>query len=693
MLVTFLGVAALGLARAQHPPAWVLDAAPASGGGKCSSALDCNAEKCYDCSCGDNACACADGYAGPHCEVAFCSNRTHGCSGHGECQQTLHDVKCVCDKYFSGPHCEVAQCQLDCKHGGAPNKGCTACEGCKGAWSGKLCQVWDQSVPHSQLMTQLGEIVKASQKMLDEQAKLNPICKQGRECVGWGVDGITGKPTPFPVVWLSYDPSRADKKFNGMSEPLEVIANHVVDPVWASVDEAQSFARVEEFVQHVNSAYQGATPAPKGTSGIYSRGFSSVFQEYFQKADDRALSVVRASQSYISMNLPVDPTTHTRQYHFDRHADEFINALPATYESENDKAQFRKFIENWGTSFATSATLGGRVEQYSSWKTWLTDSRMGGFDKPKLAHNAKIDFYAKTGLPGSSGAEHDPGYGGSSVTVEALNCQGGDPSVSCTSNFEKWAATLKDAPILLDYELAPISDLVSDPEVKKSLEAAVREYVAEQKASWAKLNKCPPTCNGAGSCDGSSCACKYNGRVGRMCSGCAPMSVRGTFTDIYGKTHSGTSTLSCNGKMEAVWSGGVTCQTVELFKEITCNTQARAICARTSAGNLIARVEEDACSYEDYKFEEKDASFRRRLLSSRHGTGRRLLNMRGSVGEALHKKGKPGCFGSWKEQSSPSSSVTGSSAHASFSSDKRSGCTSSKKKFKECKVTAVCEFV
>ena len=80
----------------------------------------------------------------------------------------------------------------------------------------------------------------------------------------------------------------------------------------------------------------------------------------------------------------------------------------------------------------------------------------------------------------------------------------------------------------MDYELAPISDLVADPDVKKALEAAVIDYVAEQKALWTSLNKCPPGCSNAGTCtknQQSSCTCTYTGRVGRMCSGCAPMQV------------------------------------------------------------------------------------------------------------------------------------------------------------------------
>ena len=79
---------------------------------------------------------------------------------------------------------------------------------------------------------------------------------------------------------------------------------------------------------------------------------------------------------------------------------------------------------------------------------------------------------------------------------------GGNSATSCEANFGAWQATIPDAPVLLDYELAPISDLVADPDVKASLEAAVVEYVKEQRAKWATANKCPVNCGKqAGSCD------------------------------------------------------------------------------------------------------------------------------------------------------------------------------------------------
>ena len=214
-----------------------------------------------------------------------------------------------------------------------------------------------------------------------------------------------------------------------------------------------------------------------------------------------------------------------------------------------------------------------------------------------LAKNAAIDFYKTTGLPGSAGGAHDSGYS-AETSLQPLHCEGGDPTVSCQSNFPKWAASLKEAPILLDFELAPISDLVEDPGTKKALESAVQDYVTERKAAWAALSKCPHTCGGVGSCGsgGSVCSCTRPGRVGRMCSGCAPVSVKGTFVDILGQEHSGVATVACNGQFVAAWSGSAKCTVFGDSTGGTCPGAAYAYCARTSDGSLQTKLEQKQCT-------------------------------------------------------------------------------------------------
>ena len=193
-MITLLLLGASLLASAAPPP---------SGGGACQGVLECNGRLCNDCTCVNKQCKCGSGYAGPHCNVPFCNNRTDGCNGHGDCVSSLHNITCDCDYGYAGGHCETKTCTLQCQHGGTPYADCSKCDGCKGAWGGKLCDVWNGDVPQKELMAKLDQIANASQKMLDSQRQFNPICRQGHECVGWGVDGATGRPTSFPIVYLS----------------------------------------------------------------------------------------------------------------------------------------------------------------------------------------------------------------------------------------------------------------------------------------------------------------------------------------------------------------------------------------------------------------------------------------------------------------------------------------------------------
>ena len=673
-----------------------------NSGGSCSSALDCNARACYSCTCTSKQCQCGSGFSGEHCETAFCTDRNHGCSGHGECQMSLYNITCECDRGYIGGHCETKTCDLDCKHGGTPYADCSRCDGCKGDWGGKLCDKWQGKLPQKVLMDKLSRIANESQKMLDNQRKFNPICKQGHECVGWGVDGFTGRPTAFPIVYLSYDPTRSDKRFNGMNEPVEVVANHIVSPVWAGVDGGNAFPRIEDFVHHVNTQYHGASPAPKGTNGIYSSDFAQAFNTYFQKRDDRALSVVRASRSYITMSLPVDPVTHTRQYNIDRHANDFINSLPPAYETEDHKTQFRYFIEKYGTSFVTSAALGGLVEHYSSWKTWLTDARLGGFTASMLVRNAQLDFGSKTGLPGPSG-NHDPGYVRNTVR-EPLFCLGGDPTVSCEKDFQKWANTIPDSLVLLNFELAPISDLVSDPDVKEALDQAVKEYIKEQQAEWDAVNKCPVNCggDGAGSCTAgqeSSCKCKYSGLVGRQCSGCAPMTVKATYTNIEGYDFSNTGTVDCSGKSQIIWEGPGYCRCgLAGAANRNCHGSTTVGCSREPNGNLVAHLKQDSCqapcpkNFEDEESQDKDTvtntEFERRLLSGRL---RGLAD--GSKGTCTPEFIACSKFKAVGGNTGSKVSSSKASATADSKNDKGSGqCITSGGKTGICTVTATCEF-
>ena len=370
--------------------------------------------------------------------------------------------------------------------------------------------------------------------------------------------------------------------------------------------------------------------------------------------------------------------------------------------------------------------MGGRVEQYSSWKTWITEAGVGDFTNSMLVRNAQIDFTKTTGITGPT-STHDEGYNKDTVVVEPMHCKGGDPTVSCQANFQQWGKTVDtSSPILLDYDLAPISDLVTDPNVKLALEAAIKDYYLEQQLVWENLNKCPPSCFNQGKCDSKldaiECTCPYNGIVGRMCSGCAPVMVRATFTDIDGHKESNTASVPCSSSNTnnmndkralnrtqasnhnvarklltarlhssntVVYTGTGKCTGAKTINRyvgtdmLQCEGGVTVQCSRNEVGNLVAEVTQAQC-YEK--------------LTCQTGRGRGC--------PPRNKKWPAGTFacGGFKAASKSPSKVVVDVNSATAKAQMKKGksiweiqdppsCAVNGKAKKPCKVSGLCEFV
>ena len=113
--------------------------------------------------------------------------------------------------------------------------------------------------------------------------------------------------------------------------------------------------------------------------------------------------------------------------------------------------------------------------------------------------------------------------------------------------------------------------------------------------------------------------------IGRMCTGCAPMSVKATFTDLSGKESSAVGTVKCDGEPVTVWQGTAPCH-VGAYDYRVCSAGARAMCSRSGNGNLIATIKQEDCEAPcpphalKSSWEDEEAPFLRvdrRLLSRR----------------------------------------------------------------------------
>ena len=120
-------------------------------------------------------------------------------------------------------------------------------------------------------------------------------------------------------------------------------------------------------------------------------------------------------------------------------------------------------------------------------------------------------------------------WGGSTRELPVVDC-----TVSSAAMAAWKASVVTGTTVPLEWEFAPISDVISNPVIKKNVVASINVYIKEQQDAWAKLDKCPPTvdnksCSGRGTCSypATKCTCTSvpanpgcKAAKGRMCSIC-----------------------------------------------------------------------------------------------------------------------------------------------------------------------------
>ena len=301
----------------------------------CIGPGDCNDHNCADCSCVNGQCNCVGGWSGPSCTTPFCNNSSE-CSNHGSCQQTLHNVSCDCDTGFSGPRCSISNssCSLVCRHGGTPNEDCTSCENCLGAWGGRLCDQYDHSVPVDKLLAAMQANYVAGQQSLNATLPQHPLCIDGQECVGWGVDIFDGRVAEATVLELSVDPADESKKWHGFLAPQQVTFRPFANPQ-STFSGGGVFPLPADFQAYVESIVGPGD----GLRGIYSSSWMEIFQSYFNSSADNALSVVQAQIGLFEMEI-----TPEADNKLEKHFVNIVQGLPANYATANERALWNRFF-------------------------------------------------------------------------------------------------------------------------------------------------------------------------------------------------------------------------------------------------------------------------------------------------------------------------------------------------------------
>lgn len=442
-----------------------------------------------------------------------CSTRSD-CSDHGDCINN----HCKCDPNWIGDRCtDKTQCTTPCQHGGYPSDDCTRCLGCRGGWTGQYCSQWDSSVPPAQLVSELQGYANDSIAYLKSIDFVRPL--PGK--IGVGVDITTGQ-FRLPVVKLTYtDPSKTWTNSQGVTfrEPVE--ASFVSMPTGIYQPQLQSmvFTSMSQFVDHM---YSWSQDMRSGIGGLFSHSsdLNAVYNRYFTGND--LLTVTQQYYPLFKLVLPDDPNTNAPNYQLDVHAQRALDALPPDYSTDASKQAYRTFVENWGTSFTTTAILGGIAELQTYFSSSLLADPVSPLNKPytvdQLAQQANLDFARNTGGNGRP----DQGYM-NNRKLGTTDCFGGDPTKCGADKLSDWSKTIEQDPVAIMYILNDNGALIKDPAKRSGIQQAIHAYVAEMEDKI-KNHKTCPICTPYGTCTPPSdtCTCTSSRITGRTCDRCIP---------------------------------------------------------------------------------------------------------------------------------------------------------------------------
>ncbi|XP_010601936.1 complement component C8 alpha chain [Fukomys damarensis] len=209
--------------------------------------------------------------------------------------------------------------------------------------------------------------------------------------------------------------------------------------------------------------------------------------------------------------------------------------LPEQYEY----SMYSKFIEDYGTHYITSGSMGGTYEyilvldraKMESLGVTSEDTKkcLGGALGFEFGDNKKIEGrlsgeFCKNSGPGKMGEEAKNAMGVEDVIVRV---RGGSSGVaegltqnSSTNAYRSWGRSLKYNPVVIDFEVQPIhevllhTDLGSLETKRWNLRRALDQYLIE-------FNPCrcgPCFNNGVPILEGTSCRCQCGqGRQGPAC--------------------------------------------------------------------------------------------------------------------------------------------------------------------------------
>jgi hypothetical protein len=159
---------------------------------------------------------------------------------------------------------------------------------------------------------------------------------------------------------------------------------------------------------------------------------------------------------------------------FDAYALGLVNNLPA-YTNETE-AQYRDVIQQLGTHYLSSMTLGGKVSSL----TRVDTTKMNVSSEADLTQQVRIAFNYHLAAAGSiAKAKFEESLVGefNDASKTMFRYIGGHPELYRLDESEEWATTVIDNPVVIEYQLELISSLVTNVDKRRDLQLAIEDYI------------------------------------------------------------------------------------------------------------------------------------------------------------------------------------------------------------------------
>ena len=323
-------------------------------------------------------------------------------------------------------------------------------------------------------------------------------CLPGLDAMGTGYDIVKGNSDRLQqIIEFNYDsPSVYVNPFDKTltyNTPAEAIAKDNTS--------GQESVTSKTYTSSSTYASEKATSAGVGvTIGAFSADVSVTTMKSTLEASADYGSVVQSDLLVTLYDITLAPGPLLALTDFFK---QFVDTLPKTYESVDDKEKYLQFIRYYGTHYVSAATFGGA----GSMSTAVNREYQMSSSNQAVASQASAHFaWVKAG--GSSSSETDESEESfRSGSVFTTNVVGGDPT--SLEDWDAWEKTFYQAPAMIQYTLHKLSELVTvvDASVAENIDRAVEDYAGgaaelcqAESDSIVKLNDQVATLSGKSCC-------------------------------------------------------------------------------------------------------------------------------------------------------------------------------------------------